>query len=140
MSCFFFKQKTAYEVRISDWSSDVCSSDLADRRRDPARHFGRGVVEGAIVYQPARPPDLRHHAVAGVDAQRAGDTADLRSFADVDAGRADRDALVAIDAVAEGVGILLGLLDAAARLAAPALVVHETRFFVPHRGDRKSAV
>src|SRR3546814_9424095 len=30
MSCFFFffKQKTAYEMRISDWSSDVCSSDL----------------------------------------------------------------------------------------------------------------
>src|SRR3546814_6916246 len=27
---FFFKQKTAYEVRISDWSSDVCSSDLRD--------------------------------------------------------------------------------------------------------------
>src|SRR3546814_18412169 len=26
---FFFKQKTAYEVRISDWSSDVCSSDLS---------------------------------------------------------------------------------------------------------------
>src|SRR3546814_1219347 len=26
---FFFKQKTAYEMRISDWSSDVCSSDLA---------------------------------------------------------------------------------------------------------------
>src|SRR3546814_17424779 len=32
---FFFKQKTAYEMRISDWSSDVCSSDLigTDRRR-----------------------------------------------------------------------------------------------------------
>src|SRR3546814_7422966 len=33
---FFFKQKTAYEMRISDWSSDVCSSDLhgtAHRRR-----------------------------------------------------------------------------------------------------------
>src|SRR3546814_3070727 len=30
--CFlFFKQKTAYEMRISDWSSDVCSSDLFDR-------------------------------------------------------------------------------------------------------------
>src|SRR3546814_4273227 len=27
-SVFFFKQKTAYELRISDWSSDVCSSDL----------------------------------------------------------------------------------------------------------------
>src|SRR3546814_2606293 len=29
---FFFKQKTAYEMRISDWSSDVCSSDLAQRQ------------------------------------------------------------------------------------------------------------
>src|SRR3546814_2936937 len=29
MFFFFFKQKTAYEMRISDWSSDVCSSDLA---------------------------------------------------------------------------------------------------------------
>src|SRR3546814_12064430 len=30
---FFFKQKTAYEMRISDWSSDVCSSDLRFCRR-----------------------------------------------------------------------------------------------------------
>src|SRR3546814_13166309 len=30
--CFLFKQKTAYEMRISDWSSDVCSSDLAPHR------------------------------------------------------------------------------------------------------------
>src|SRR3546814_3070172 len=34
---FFFKQKTAYEMRISDWSSDVCSSDLGtDAALDPA--------------------------------------------------------------------------------------------------------
>src|SRR3546814_8026716 len=33
---FFFKQKTAYEVRISDWSSDVCSSDLM--ALDSCRH------------------------------------------------------------------------------------------------------
>src|SRR3546814_4633088 len=35
---FFVKQKTAYEMRISDWSSDVCSSDLprADMNRNPA--------------------------------------------------------------------------------------------------------
>src|SRR3546814_23722 len=33
MFVFFFKQKTAYEMRISDWSSDVCSSDLAHRHR-----------------------------------------------------------------------------------------------------------
>src|SRR3546814_14381080 len=32
MFFFFFKQKTAYELRISDWSSDVCSSDLPSRR------------------------------------------------------------------------------------------------------------
>src|SRR3546814_5980133 len=31
---FFFKQKTAYEMRISDWSSDVCSSDLLDHYPD----------------------------------------------------------------------------------------------------------
>src|SRR3546814_1815560 len=30
---FFFKQKTAYEMRISDWSSDVCSSDLVEDRQ-----------------------------------------------------------------------------------------------------------
>src|SRR3546814_2666193 len=30
---FFFKQKTAYEMRISDWSSDVCSSDLGNDKR-----------------------------------------------------------------------------------------------------------
>src|SRR3546814_18186846 len=38
MCCFifFFKQKTAYEMRISDWSSDVCSSDLSRRRRIPS--------------------------------------------------------------------------------------------------------
>src|SRR3546814_8541642 len=32
---FFFKQKTAYEMRISDWSSDVCSSDLQARPHHP---------------------------------------------------------------------------------------------------------
>src|SRR3546814_9183822 len=49
---FFFKQKTAYEMRISDWSSDVCSSDLGsgfdypapdphpDRRPYPTRKRG----------------------------------------------------------------------------------------------------
>src|SRR3546814_6624595 len=36
MIVFFFKQKTAYEMRISDWSSDVCSSDL---RRCPLHQF-----------------------------------------------------------------------------------------------------
>src|SRR3546814_15622381 len=39
---FFFKQKTAYEMRISDWSSDVCSSDLPvfQYMQGEARYFG----------------------------------------------------------------------------------------------------
>src|SRR3546814_8433173 len=43
---FFFKQKTAYEMRISDWSSDVCSSDLS-RRCSKAR------ATSSIVEMPA---------------------------------------------------------------------------------------
>src|SRR3546814_10720418 len=52
---FFFKQKTAYEMRISDWSSDVCSSDLrppgadlstAVRREYPAPEQGRQIGHG----------------------------------------------------------------------------------------------
>src|SRR3546814_3211758 len=38
---FFFKQKTAYEMRISDWSSDVCSSDLVGTR---SRRYDIGVA------------------------------------------------------------------------------------------------
>src|SRR3546814_3590120 len=42
---FFFKQKTAYEMRISDWSSDVCSSDLfsGSEDADDAAHGGSAV-------------------------------------------------------------------------------------------------
>src|SRR3546814_6773917 len=36
---FFFKQKTAYEMRISDWSSDVCSSDLLAERKSKSPLF-----------------------------------------------------------------------------------------------------
>src|SRR3546814_18200183 len=39
MFVFFFKQKTAYEMRISDWSSDVCSSDL---KTTTSRRIGAG--------------------------------------------------------------------------------------------------
>src|SRR3546814_2471291 len=45
MFFFFFKRKTAYEMRISDWSSDVCSSDL--RRREGEREVGAGQGLGA---------------------------------------------------------------------------------------------
>src|SRR3546814_5000585 len=50
---FFFKQKTAYEMRISDWSSDVCSSDLVggdmlQAAVDNMAKFGRIVLCGQI--------------------------------------------------------------------------------------------
>src|SRR3546814_9423661 len=57
---FFFKQKTAYEMRISDWSSDVCSSDLG---REPRRiveaadrqiHILTALVEREAQRRPAR--------------------------------------------------------------------------------------
>src|SRR3546814_8214618 len=53
---FFFKQKTAYELRISDWSSDVCSSDLLRRGRG-ARHRRAG-ADGR------RPADLHRRRPA----------------------------------------------------------------------------
>src|SRR3546814_2691193 len=47
---FFFKQKTAYDMRMSDWSSDVCSSDLADSR---ARAHHRRRIAGKPAACPA---------------------------------------------------------------------------------------
>src|SRR3546814_2786058 len=46
---FFFKQKTAYEMRISDWSSDVCSSDLWCGRGDRDR-----ALDQRAVYRPGK--------------------------------------------------------------------------------------
>src|SRR3546814_13240679 len=49
MDFFFFKQKTAYEMRISDWSSDVCSSDLMD---------GFDAHTGVILIAASNRPDI----------------------------------------------------------------------------------
>src|SRR3546814_10873510 len=46
---FFFKQKTAYEMRISDWSSDVCSSDLVRRRSHRHRHAAAAQLAQGIL-------------------------------------------------------------------------------------------
>src|SRR3546814_2384807 len=54
---FFYKQKTAYEMRISDWSSDVCSSDLR------ARHERRGLETREQRVEPGFSldlPDTKH--------------------------------------------------------------------------------
>src|SRR3546814_1100791 len=67
---FFFKQKTAYEMRISDWSSDVCSSDLRlqHRRR---RRFGREQLQRVGPGRQCRERlrrrrEARHRQQAGV--------------------------------------------------------------------------
>src|SRR3546814_12353324 len=71
---FFFKQKTAYEMRISDWSSDVCSSDLqpldvglgghaieaADQRRHPCEEAPAG-KSGAIGQRPDKDVTEQQH-------------------------------------------------------------------------------
>src|SRR3546814_9897438 len=46
---FFFKQKTAYEMRISDWSSDVCSSDLTETIPPPIVLITIGSVTGVSI-------------------------------------------------------------------------------------------
>src|SRR3546814_14401008 len=58
-SFFFFKQKTAYEMRISDWSSDVCSSDLLTLQQTQGRlRIAEGALAAAAGYRPdvALPP------------------------------------------------------------------------------------
>src|SRR3546814_16380013 len=95
---FFVNQKTAYEMRISDWSSDVCSSDLqpareliaflvdhdiaiaASGREDDRRAIGFG---GAEDVEP-RARDALEHPVAGVWV-----VAPLPGFFDDDRGRND---------------------------------------------------
>src|SRR3546814_9938281 len=62
---FFFKQKTAYEMRISDWSSDVCSSDLKVLEEVRAVAFAQR-LEAAQVADRRVQPDVQELArVAG---------------------------------------------------------------------------
>src|SRR3546814_2208654 len=81
---FFFKQKTAYEMRISDWSSDVCSSDLrrpACPCRQPVLHDG-GLLgrdhadarEADRQFDAGRKQEMaaRHHAAAQGSGDQAG--------------------------------------------------------------------
>src|SRR3546814_7133790 len=73
---FFFKQKTAYEMRISDWSSDVCSSDLcrgldgiSHATETPGSCLGeRPSGSGSV----ATPPDVAAGRLAAREAYAAG--------------------------------------------------------------------
>src|SRR3546814_13397022 len=69
---FFFKQKTAYEMRISDWSSDVCSSDLPMKRSWPT-----------LKPRPGRT------AASPAGQTRSGTISSKKPYWDVSAGRPD---------------------------------------------------
>src|SRR3546814_7286116 len=97
---FFFKQKTAYEMRISDWSSDVCSSDLHMARR--IRLVGG---DRALADLPGGDREMRREidrlvercrieAQHGADARRHG-RPEVRHM--VDAVVVERDALYQVD-------------------------------------------
>src|SRR3546814_14562969 len=94
LSFFFFKQKTAYEMRISDWSSDVCSSDLAQSQHLDERLGGGGFV-------PADPRrDVEKHR-----RNRRPVVPDPEGFVELGGGRIAR----------EGEGEAIGALDDAQR-------------------------
>src|SRR3546814_8941991 len=80
---FFFKQKTAYEMRISDWSSDVCSSDLDGKgkgeaaeqpersaisfRNDPiGESFAINAAELALQFWPVPARRVRNHGICRI--------------------------------------------------------------------------
>src|SRR3546814_4536822 len=72
---FFFKQKTAYEMRISDWSSDVCSSDL------PHGDQGVGSTSGSPSRRPGTLPAPSNPSAARrmvSDATRRGSSEERR--------------------------------------------------------------
>src|SRR3546814_17413786 len=99
MIFFFFKQKTAYELRISDWSSDVCSSDLqwlnyvrTGRARSEIRHYLRTVkYEESIAFglrllnQAFDPLHLTHPAEDDLDWEKLANSS----------GASSRDAILA---------------------------------------------
>src|SRR3546814_6601067 len=69
----FVKQKTAYEMRISDWSSDVCSSDLQCFAPPPPDRFAAGRTKSEIYRPPGAPaPGAPTAPILRSDERRVG--------------------------------------------------------------------
>src|SRR3546814_18924455 len=144
MLCFFCKQKTAYEIRISDWSSDVCSSDLiaAADALQPVIEIEHDLVERQHI------GDLRAAAdISEVLLHPAAVLAQLQDRAEIVVGhvnhRLDPRLLDLVDAV--GVGHVGGVveLDLLRRLifrvAEIELVDHRRRGGDEVRSEERSA-
>src|SRR3546814_6970664 len=141
---FFFKQKTAYEMRISDWSSDVCSSVLAPRRR----HVGDAAGNAE------RDVDLPRHALdpGRVDAAPVRAGADVVEHQLVGAGiaiaRRQRDDVAHVDVVAEahaldhaaGTHVEAGDDEAAQHASGPARLIWASRSARPSTMPAQPAV
>src|SRR3546814_18803973 len=95
---FFFKQKTAYEMRISDWSSDVCSSDLSSNFErllfDAGGRDGKALAEQMKGFEASK-------AMRLTNAQRDGASA-LFTSARVDADAMTMAMRWAYDAAGQG--------------------------------------
>src|SRR3546814_1080575 len=114
---FFFKQKTAYEMRISDWSSDVCSSDLLEVRW-PAHRLGTGGAQHPFA-------DRRDQAaVLGERNEAAG-----RDIAERRVGPADQRLEAAQGAVLCGDDGLVIEFEFAAVERAAQFLLHHASFF-----------
>src|SRR3546814_17943781 len=115
MEFFFVKQRTAYEMRISDWSSDVCSSDLEDQilrhprlllrdlvQRHDLAHVHDGGSEAALdrVVEEDR---VQHVARGGVETE--GDVGEAEQ--DLAVGQLARDGLDGIQSPQAAVAVIL---------------------------------
>src|SRR3546814_11181002 len=109
VSVCFFKQKTAYEMRISDWSSDVCSSDLGEARsaRRRSRRIGASTGESrqgvrlypahaARRYGSLGPVMVRERSRARLTTPRAA-----RAFPSIDHTRRSAERRVGKDCISE---------------------------------------
>src|SRR3546814_7607426 len=83
---FFFKQKTAYEMRISDWSSDVCSSDLMKKEVEQllatARREAQEISDRTTKAAEAAAVEIRKEASAEGDRIRERARADAQQLHD----------------------------------------------------------
>src|SRR3546814_7704936 len=75
MVIFFYKQKTAYEMRISDWSSDVCSSDLVEQVSAATVTGLRPILGARAGNAAASAYRLQDHAIGSLIAGGNGDCA-----------------------------------------------------------------
>src|SRR3546814_16341010 len=126
---FFFKQKTAYEMRISDWSSDVCSSDLT-----PA------TVAGVVSHDPG----LAARVLALANSSQFGLTRRVTELSQaitiVGTGVVQTLALASAAALVDTDGIIEGAHEPVARDALAPRLLAPTAWVQPDDADRHSVV